>query len=234
MQGAITVRGMHCCSITSPRHFQLASVKRACTLPPPKASVPKIGHPSGARAAWPAGATAGPALSQRVTTRRHRCCMPRVLMAKGSGVTTSRSLSSGASTSDDPDAATTTAVEALRAWVVQSGGSVHEAVTVGDAGIGRGPGLQAIHDIEVGQTLVSLPRECMLTSDLAAVGRDPQLEEAMASVPSELWPARLGLLLLSERARGDESPWAPYIRLLPLRYDGIPIFFGVLYQYSSE
>jgi hypothetical protein len=156
-------------------------------------------------------------------TTRHQPQL-RESFAHGS-IATSRALSSSAPLSGDP-AATVVAVEALREWVVESGGEVHDGVTIGDAGHGRGPGLQATHDVQVGETLVSLPRACMLTSESAAVGRDAQLAEAMASVPAELWPARLGLLLLSERARGDDSPWAPYIRLLPLRFDGIPLFFG--------
>lgn len=36
---------------------------------------------------------------------------------------------------------------------------------------------------------------------------------------------RLGLQLLAHRTQGEDSPYWQYIRNLPSRFDGIPMFF---------
>lgn len=69
-----------------------------------------------------------------------------------------------------------------------------------------------------------LPRSLALTYSEA--GSDPRLLTLVQRVPAELWSMRLALALLEERARGEESDWAPYIALLPASYPGCPLFWS--------
>lgn len=87
-----------------------------------------------------------------------------------------------------------------------------------------GWGLVAAKDVAAGDVLVALPQACTLSYDPDTLS--PPLRRLVDRVPSELWGARLGLVLLSHRAQGAGSAYAPYVGLLPSRFDGIPVFFS--------
>jgi len=68
-----------------------------------------------------------------------------------------------------------------------------------------------------------LPAACQLSyspSELPA-----PLRRLLEAVPEPLWAARLGLVLLEERARGDASHFAAYVDLLPRRFS-TPLFWN--------
>ena len=97
-----------------------------------------------------------------------------------------------------------------------------------------------------GEVLISIPAACQLTYDERAVS--PCLRSLFAQIPAELWVrprkqrrdaagradaprarcqgARLGLVLLDERAKGSASHFAPYVDLLPSVFRGIPSFYA--------
>ena len=75
-----------------------------------------------------------------------------------------------------------------------------------------------------GDVLVSLPLACQLTYVEEAL--PPALRSLLAQVPAELWGARLGLVLLEERAKGSASRFAPFVDLLPAAFRGVPSFFA--------
>ena len=89
---------------------------------------------------------------------------------------------------------------------------------------GSGWGLVASRAAEPGDVLISLPVACQLSYVNEAL--PPALRSLLAQVPAELWGARLGLVLLEERAKGSASRFATYIKLLPAAFRGMPTFFA--------
>ena len=89
----------------------------------------------------------------------------------------------------------------------------HEAETSGvrvsDAG-GSGLGLVASRDAAEGDVLSSLPPRCLLSYDKGVTSPLPALRSLLDAVLPQLWTARLGLVLLDESSRGEESPFATY------------------------
>eukprot|EP00035_Acanthoeca_spectabilis_P031345 m.13711 g.13711 ORF g.13711 m.13711 type:complete len:459 (-) comp4701_c0_seq1:95-1471(-) len=163
---------------------------------------------------------------QPVVTRSLRIAAGRL-----SALQPTRTLAATRSVGTDGGSEEGSAEERLRQWVEASGGTVHPGLRVGiprsvQAGVGtQGAGLVAATALPEGLTLTELPAQCFLTAESACT-RHPALTEVVEAVPEQLWPARLGLAALAERAAGDESPFASYIQLLPVKFDGVPIFFG--------
>lgn len=89
---------------------------------------------------------------------------------------------------------------------------------------GSGWGLIAARAASTGDVLVSLPAACQLTYVDEAVS--PALRGLMSQIPAELWGARLGLVLLEERAKGKASRFAEFVDLLPRAFVGVPTFFA--------
>lgn len=124
--------------------------------------------------------------------------------------------SSGEATAVDAAAAP------LLSWLHASGAQT-DGVRVRSEG-GSGLGLVAARDCAPGALLATLPPSCLLSYDPQALA--PSLRALVEAVPAQLWSARLGLVLLEERSRGDLSPFSHYVSLLPSRFEGIPTFFS--------
>ncbi len=107
----------------------------------------------------------------------------------------------------------------LARWVEQQGGST-SGVVVGPTS--HGLGLLASDDISKGECVVSVPSSCLLSSRLAQ--DSPSLQGLIEAVPADAWYARLALVLLAERAKGDDSSVAPYVSMLPAAYT-VPLFW---------
>lgn len=116
----------------------------------------------------------------------------------------------------------TAAPNPLTTWVTANGGTVAPALDIvawgGDDG-GAGYGLGATAPITSGQHLVSLPTPLQLTYDEQTT--PASLLGLIKQVPEELWGAKLALQLLAQRAQGEQSLWAPYIRNLPVGFPGV-------------
>lgn len=141
--------------------------------------------------------------------------------------------------------ATTTHQHELVTWVHKHGGTVSPTIDVvawgGDDG-GSGFGLGATAVVASGTQLIMLPSALHLTysedpqtstssgsSTSCSEGTPPTpptLRALIRQVPQELWGGKLALQLLAQRALGNGSLWAPYIRNLPVGFAGVPMFFG--------
>lgn len=88
----------------------------------------------------------------------------------------------------------------------------------GDDG-GSGYGLGATAPIPSGTPLVSIPTHAQLTYDDQHT--PAPLMRLINQVPEELWGAKLALQLLAQRAQGEQSMWSPYIRNLPVGFQGV-------------
>ena len=108
--------------------------------------------------------------------------------------------------------------QALGAWVERNGGS-SKRVVVGPTTYGLG--LMASEALRAGDVCVSLPPSCVLGKETCSGEAVQQLHEA---IPDNFWSARTGVLLLAERAKGDASPFADYVKALPAVYT-VPLFW---------
>lgn len=104
-------------------------------------------------------------------------------------------------------------------WVVARGGSA-DRVAVGPTQFGLG--LLATADLAAGEAAVVVPRACLLSE--SSMPPTPALKALIEAAPSEFWSARLGLMLLAERAKGDESALSAYLRSLPMLFT-VPLFW---------
>ena len=122
-------------------------------------------------------------------------------------------ISMAASGADDPTAR-------LFAWVESRGGSADNVVA---SQTRFGLGLVAARPMKKGDAAVRLPPSCLLTVSPEAAS--PALATLQAEVPAEFWAARLGLALLSERAKGEASFVSEYVALLPAAFTA-PLFWS--------
>lgn len=113
----------------------------------------------------------------------------------------------------------TDAVTQLCEWVETQGGSAAKVVA---GATPFGLGLRATTSLQRGEVAVSIPSSCLLA---APAGDEPALGRLYDSVPEDFWAARLGLLLLAERAKGEGSRVADYIRTLPAAYT-VPLMWS--------
>eukprot|EP00325_Prymnesiales_sp_UTEX-LB-985_P004136 CAMPEP_0174707194 /NCGR_PEP_ID=MMETSP1094-20130205/9775_1 /TAXON_ID=156173 /ORGANISM="Chrysochromulina brevifilum, Strain UTEX LB 985" /LENGTH=335 /DNA_ID=CAMNT_0015905539 /DNA_START=16 /DNA_END=1021 /DNA_ORIENTATION=- len=115
---------------------------------------------------------------------------------------------------------TRSAAQELCAWVNGMGGNARNVV-VGPTR--HGLGLLAAEVLKPGDVAVSIPSSCMLST---VRRRDSSaLTELHDSVPEGFWSARLGLVLLAERSKGDTGALAPFIRTLPATFT-VPLFWS--------
>jgi len=103
-------------------------------------------------------------------------------------------------------------------WLRENGAYLGNVQVRGE---GEGYGLEASTDVSAGDILCELKRQSLVTYGDAEENR---LSEVIQKIPSELWSAKLGLKLLSERVKTDSNYW-PYIKHLPASFSGIPLFF---------
>ena len=108
------------------------------------------------------------------------------------------------------------AAQELRVWVEEQGGS--SSVVAGPTE--HGLGLLAAKELAAGAVAIKIPKECLLSAS-AMPERLARLHDA---VPAEFWAARLGLVLLAERCKGEDSKLAAYIATLPAAYT-VPLFW---------
>lgn len=87
----------------------------------------------------------------------------------------------------------------------------------------QGTGLVATCSVSAGETLAVVPPNLMLRLDRGS--SSPQALALAEVVPEPLWPARLAVALLVERAKGEASHFAPYVASLPDRF-ATPIFWS--------
>ena len=116
---------------------------------------------------------------------------------------------------------------ALLQWVASSGIALAGGARLGSFD-GHHHGVIATSDIPRGTVLVSVPSalalsvsEVAMTDEIAARG-ELCTEEDWCVLP---WYARLALLLLRERERGEASPLQPWIAALPEPPD-VPMLWG--------
>ena len=91
------------------------------------------------------------------------------------------------------------AAQPLLDWLASRGADT-AGVRVTNSGDGTGWGLAAARECAAGDLLVSLPPSCTLSYSSDSLA--PPLRRLVDAVPPDLWAARLGLVLLSERVRG--------------------------------
>ncbi|XP_024152515.1 SET domain-containing protein 4 [Oryzias melastigma] len=83
-------------------------------------------------------------------------------------------------------------------------------------------GLQALHAIQPGGMLVSLPESCLLTTSTVLLSYLGPFLKRWKPPPSSL--VALCVFLVCERHRGEASDWFPYIDVLPQSYSCPPYF----------
>jgi len=120
------------------------------------------------------------------------------------------------STSAAPSAAS----NALAGWIRARSGFVNGALDLcADCGPARGRGVIALEAIEKGAVLLRIPRDCALTARSHATGtvetRLPDTDGFKSLSPY----LRSALIVLREKLRGDESPWAAVFESFPTEFD---------------
>ena len=83
----------------------------------------------------------------------------------------------------------------------------------------HGMGVKALHDLKEGDVIGTIPKEACLTvktSGAAAAIEEAQLGGGLA----------LAVALMYERARGELSPWYPYLHLLSEPINDLPIVWS--------
>jgi len=168
--------------------------------------------PHGLRLCAPPTSTGHPAVmlaKKMAPAKKNGAARPAAMSSKGFG----------AVASSRPPAAAARPAEwsALEEWLSASGAS-HDAVElyVDEDGL---RGIQTLHGVKRGKELLRIPRAIILdeaVADASPVGR--LWTEPTAGAPATPLPppyARMALLVLYEMRRGDESPYASHMRLLP-------------------
>ena len=168
-------------------------------------------------------------LSLRTTARlpalRH-AASPPVCLASKKGSKGAKKASSARGFGAPPAAAPATpAVEpvpvseeqvewrAFESWLTSSGATL-DAVELADCGGGL-RGVRATRSLKPGDELFRIPRELILDEDAAdesAVGALWGGRAREVALPAHV---RLALLVLHEQRLGEQSPAAPYLRMLP-------------------
>uniref|UniRef100_A0A804QA95 SET domain-containing protein n=1 Tax=Zea mays TaxID=4577 RepID=A0A804QA95_MAIZE len=110
--------------------------------------------------------------------------------------------------------ATVSAMEDFRRWLASHGaGDGGKAIP---AAVPEGLGLVAARDLPRGEVVAEVPKKLWMDADAVAasdIGR-----ACGGGGGLRPWVA-VALLLLSEVARGADSPWAPYLAILPRQTD---------------
>jgi [ribulose-bisphosphate carboxylase]-lysine N-methyltransferase len=109
--------------------------------------------------------------------------------------------------------ASTAALEDFRRWLSSHGAVEGKAFP---AAVPEGLGLVAARDLPHGEVIAEVPKKLWLDADAVAasdIGR-----ACGGGGGLRPWVA-VALLLLHEAARGADSPWAPYLAILPRQTD---------------
>jgi protein-histidine N-methyltransferase len=106
-------------------------------------------------------------------------------------------------------------------WLEQAGATVSKVQVVSMGGGERG--VRALAGIAPQETLLRIPRRCVLTVDDARASEIGRLIEAHASVEDER--TYLLAFILQERERGEDSFWKPFVDVLPKSFPTHPYFF---------
>ena len=113
------------------------------------------------------------------------------------------------------------AAQALGTWIEERGGSTSNVVA---GPTPHGLGLHATEALAPGDVAVSIPSTCVISTQ--ALDTAPtSLQSLCAAVPDEFWAGRLALVLLAERAKGDDAAMAGYVRTLPAMFT-VPLFWS--------
>lgn len=113
-----------------------------------------------------------------------------------------------------------TMVGQLVRWCVERGASGSGLSVRLPDGSGRGRGLEASRDVAEGEPVLSLPLEMGICD--YQDGHPPDSWDTMSNAP---WGVRLACRLLQERAKSDDSEWAPYLALVPDAVPGSPLLW---------
>jgi hypothetical protein len=110
----------------------------------------------------------------------------------------------------------------LKLWL-SSNGAYLGHIDVGADSTG-GLGLVATQAVKKGERLIGLPKHLQLTYEEKSRGEDASLLPLIERIPDQLWGVKLGMKLLSERAK-VKGEWWPYILNLPQKFS-LPMFWG--------
>ncbi|KAG0543676.1 hypothetical protein BDA96_02G209600 [Sorghum bicolor] len=112
-------------------------------------------------------------------------------------------------------ATTVTALEDFRRWLASH--SVGDGGKTFPAAVPEGLGLVAARDLPRGEVVAEVPKKLWMDADAVAAS---DIGRACGGGGGGLRPwVAVALLLLSEVARGADSPWAPYLAILPRQTD---------------
>jgi histone-lysine N-methyltransferase SETD3 len=85
-------------------------------------------------------------------------------------------------------------------------------------------GVHALGDIQADEVVLYVPLRMIMTSEVARASPiGVQITQANIELRSK--HSYLAAYLLEERAKGEASPWAPYINTLPTKFANVPLFF---------
>ena len=122
------------------------------------------------------------------------------------------------------------AVQGLLRWIRSGGGRVDSRVAVERVDDTMNWGVRATAAIDAGSILVALPASQQLVEGAPSKhcgSSSVALQQLLEQTPESLSFGRLGLQLLAERAAGPDAPFAPYIDMLPTRFDPpLPTFWS--------
>jgi [ribulose-bisphosphate carboxylase]-lysine N-methyltransferase len=108
-----------------------------------------------------------------------------------------------------------TALEDFRRWLASH--SVGDGGKTFPAAVPEGLGLVAARDLPRGEVVAEVPKKLWMDADAVAAS---DIGRACGGGGGGLRPwVAVALLLLSEVARGADSPWAPYLAILPRQTD---------------
>jgi histone-lysine N-methyltransferase SETD3 len=113
------------------------------------------------------------------------------------------------------------AIAKLIHWLEQAGATISHLQVVPLGGGERG--VRALTGLARNETLLRIPRQCVLTVDDARASEIGRLLDAHARFDDER--TYLLAFLLREKERGEDSFWKPFIDVLPKSFPTHPFFF---------
>lgn len=113
-------------------------------------------------------------------------------------------------------------MQAFLQWVTESQGAKVNNLKVKDFGPDRGFGLEVTEDTKRGETMISVPRKCFMSTETA---KDSSLSTLMDKDPMlrTMPNVALSLHLVLEK-NSPASYWEPYINVLPSKYSTVLYF----------
>ncbi len=120
-----------------------------------------------------------------------------------------------------PHAEADPSIENLIRWLERAGATLSQVQVVSLGGGERG--IRALAGLAPQETVLRIPRRCVLAVDDARASEIGQLLDAHARFDDER--TYLLAFLLRERERGEDSFWKPFIDVLPKSFPTHPFFF---------